>query len=100
MPPPNDLSKKKNPSSGSTVGTVTKAFGAILREWRAERGTKMSVAASELGVSTATWGHWEEDRRFPNLDNLLLLSKYTGIPVQHFLCPNRSRCPFHSVDSQ
>ncbi len=88
--------KNQNPSGCSNVEIVTKEFAALLRKWREMNEIKISVAASELGVSTATWGHWEEARRFPNLDNLLLLSKYTEIPVQHFLCPNRSRCPFNS----
>jgi transcriptional regulator with XRE-family HTH domain len=55
---------------------------------------KMEAVAAELGVATSTWGHWEEGRRFPTLENLALLARYTGIPIQHFLCPHKSRCPF------
>jgi DNA-binding transcriptional regulator YiaG len=66
----------------------------VIHEWRSYRGLKISVAARELGVSTATWGHWEEGRRTPTVSNLQLLSIYTKIPVQHFLCPHHKQCPF------
>jgi transcriptional regulator with XRE-family HTH domain len=66
----------------------------LLRQWRKENGVKETVAARELGVSTATWGHWEEGVRFPTADNLVALARYTNIPIQHFFCPNRDRCPF------
>ena len=70
-------------------------FAVLLRQWRKERGVKESVAAKELGVSTATWGHWETGARFPSAKNLLALSRYTKIPIEHFFCTNRHRCPFH-----
>jgi transcriptional regulator with XRE-family HTH domain len=69
-------------------------LAVLLRQWRAEHGVKEAGAAKELGVSTATWGHWEEGTRFPTANNLVALSEYTRIPIQHFFCPNRSRCPF------
>jgi len=73
----------------------SEGFAAILRQWRLERGLKESVAAKELGVATATWGHWETGTRFPSARNLLALSRHTKIPIEHFFCTNRHRCPFH-----
>jgi transcriptional regulator with XRE-family HTH domain len=73
-----------------------KNLSDLLREWRKANGVKETAAAEELGVGAATWGHWEEGVRFPSLKNLLALSRYTKIPVQHFFCPNRHRCPFRS----
>ena len=71
-----------------------KNLSDLLREWRKENGVKETAAAEELGVGTATWGHWEEGVRFPSLKNLVALSRYTNIPIQHFFCPDRHRCPF------
>ena len=73
-----------------------KNFPGLLRMWRKERGLKMEEVAMEIGVSKATWGHWEGGRRFPQAENLLALSQYTKIPIQHFFCPNRNRCPFRN----
>ena len=73
-------------------------FAAILSQWRKERGIKESMAAQELGVGTATWGRWEEGTRFPSAKHPLALSLYTMIPIQHFFCPNRHRCPFLKAD--
>lgn len=69
-------------------------FRETLAEWRHARQLKIATAARMLGVGTATWGHWEEGRRFPSIDNMILLARFTGIPLRHFLCPNRKRCPF------
>jgi transcriptional regulator with XRE-family HTH domain len=71
-----------------------RSLSNMLRQWRKEHGIKEAVAAKELGVSVATWGHWEEGTRFPTSENLVALSEYTEIPIQHFFCPNRNRCPF------
>lgn len=73
---------------------ILRNFSEVLREWRKEHGVKRDVAAKELGVSAATWGHWEAKARFPSLENLVALSRYTKIPVQHFFCPYKDRCPF------
>lgn len=63
-----------------------KALSHQLRKWRLENGIKQEVAANELGVSAATWGHWEVGIRFPSPENLLALSQYTRIPIQEFFC--------------
>ncbi|MCX6971227.1 MAG: helix-turn-helix transcriptional regulator [Verrucomicrobia bacterium] len=78
----------------STMDETLKNLSDLLRKWRKEHGIKETAAAEELGVGAATWGHWEEGVRLPTLKNLVALSRYTGIPLQHFFCPNRHRCPF------
>jgi transcriptional regulator with XRE-family HTH domain len=69
-------------------------FGLRLREWRESNGLKISAVAAELGVATSSWGHWETGHSLPSGANLILLTIYTGIPLQHFVCPNSHRCPF------
>lgn len=66
----------------------------ILSAWRKRRGITMETAAVELGVSAATWGHWENARRFPNARNLSLLSDYTGLSIRELLCGHYAACPF------
>ncbi|MFA7345336.1 MAG: helix-turn-helix transcriptional regulator [Terrimicrobiaceae bacterium] len=68
--------------------------GGKLRQWRKSKAKKITEAAGEMGVATASWGHWETGHCLPSVANLLLLAQYTGIPLQHFLCPNSDRCPF------
>ena len=83
---------KKIPRSDG-INCLGQHLACVIHDWRMAHGLKISVAARELGVSTATWGHWEETRRMPSLANLQLLALYTGIPIQHFLCPNHKQCP-------
>ena len=69
-------------------------FAAGLQRWREARKRKISDVATEFGVAASTWGHWETGHRFPSGENLALITEYTGIPLQHFICPNSDRCPF------
>ena len=83
---------------GKPMDETLKNLSELLRQWRKDHGVKETAAAEELGVGAATWGHWEEGVRLPTLKNLIALSRYTGIPIQHFFCPNRHRCPFRDED--
>jgi transcriptional regulator with XRE-family HTH domain len=75
-------------------------FAEVLREWRVTQRRKIADAAAEIGVSVATWGHWERGMRFPSAQNLVKLSSKTGIEIQHFFCPNAARCPFATQDPE
>ena len=78
---------------------VLRHFSDVLRQWRKEHGLKQSAAAKELGVSASTWGHWEARARFPSLENLVALSRYTKIPIQHFFLSYKDLCPI-TVDNK
>jgi transcriptional regulator with XRE-family HTH domain len=67
-----------------------------LKEWRLQRGIKVSCAAANLGVATSTWNHWESGRRFPSGLLLLQLIAYTGISLKQLICENAHICPFCS----
>lgn len=58
-----------------------------LRQWRRERKLKISTAASELGVSVSTWGHWETGAHFPTPARLADLETYTGLCLIELVCP-------------
>jgi len=58
-----------------------------LRAWRRKNDIPIKRAAAELGVSGATWDHWEKCRRFPTMDDLNLLAQYLCLPPCMLLCP-------------
>jgi len=65
---------------------LTDVLARTLRNWRKRNGLKIKAAADELGVSPATWGHWETGARFPAAKHLSLLSLYLGIPTCQLIC--------------
>lgn len=71
---------------------ASKNLARTLLTWREQNAMKMEVAARELGVSTATWGHWEAGRRFPGLNHLSCLSQYLDVPVCRLICCNVFKC--------
>jgi len=58
-----------------------------LRYWREQNDIPIKCAAADLGVSPATWDHWEKCRRFPSMDDLDLLARYLGLPPCLMFCP-------------
>ncbi len=70
------------------------ALTEVLLRWRMHNQMNIAGAALGLGVSRATWGHWESGLRYPSPSNLHLLSLYTGLPPVAFLCPQWPNCPF------
>jgi transcriptional regulator with XRE-family HTH domain len=71
---------------------VSKNLAKTLQLWREKKRKKMEAAAKELGVATATWGHWEAGRRFPGLHHLSCLSQYIGVPVCRLICCKSELC--------
>ncbi len=69
------------------------ALGARLKHWRQQKDLKISGVAAALGVSTATWGHWETGARLPSGDLLLALEALTGQPLHVLFCPYLNDCP-------
>ena len=69
------------------------ALGVRLKDWRHRKGQKISDVAVQLGVSTATWGHWETGEHLPSGDLLLALEQLTGMPLHVLFCPHMDVCP-------
>ena len=67
-------------------------IGRFLKLWRMNQGVKLETVAAELGVSVATWDHWETGRRRPNLDNLIAVAGYLRMPPQCLLCERTGMC--------
>ena len=75
----------------STVSKILPSAGVLLakrlRSWREQHDIPIKRAAYELGVSFATWDHWEKGRRFPTMDDLDLLAQYLRLPPCLLFCP-------------
>jgi DNA-binding XRE family transcriptional regulator len=48
-----------------------------LAVWRERAGITQTAAAAKLGVSTATWCDWENDKKIPRVDMALRLERMT-----------------------
>jgi len=92
-PAPASSGSRFNPDPDGYSSCLS-CFSGNLRKWRAARGRKIADVASEFGVATSTWGHWENGGCLPTGENLCLLAEFTRIPIQHLICPNSRRCPF------
>jgi transcriptional regulator with XRE-family HTH domain len=80
-------SKAKGKCDSNHPFSEATALAHMLRAWRRQQQKKISAVASDLGVSTAAWAHWETGARFPGGKKLLQLSAYTGIPLPELICP-------------
>lgn len=73
-------------------------FGARLKWWRGNQELSIEAAALMLGVSTATWGHWETGHTFPSGMMLLNVSHLTGLPLHLLFCPHYETCRAQTPD--
>ena len=58
-------------------------FSDRLKELREEKGLTQAQLAKETGLSRAGIGHWELDKRVPNLDAVIVLAKYFGVTLDY-----------------
>jgi transcriptional regulator with XRE-family HTH domain len=65
-----------------------------LKRWRMGQDLNIANAAEKLGVSTATWGHWETGEHLPSGDLLLAIEDLTHIPLHVLFCPHFDDCPY------
>ena len=74
------------------IGTM---LARRLRCWREQKDIPIKRAAADLGVSPATWDHWEKCRRFPSMDDLDLLAQYLDLSPCLMFCPElRDKCGY------
>ena len=69
------------------------ALGLRLKDWRKRGELSIASAADALGVSTATWGHWETGEHIPSGDLLLAIEDLTGMSLHVLFCPHLDSCP-------
>ena len=54
-------------------------FKERIRELRDDKGLKQLQVATALRISPATYANWEQGRREPSIDNLVLLCNFFNV---------------------
>lgn len=80
-------SKRSSRTASQPVNPLVTAFALRLKEWRQAKGLTLKIMATKTGLSTAIICEWEHAHRFPSVDHLWAVSKYTGIPAWELLRP-------------
>jgi len=75
------------------------ALGMRLKHWRVSQNLNIALAANQLGVSTATWGHWETGEHLPAGGMLLSIQSLTRMPLHVLFCPHLDNCPRAKTDT-
>jgi transcriptional regulator with XRE-family HTH domain len=80
---------KNSPGVGSryVANPLVVAFATRLKEWRQGKGLTLKIMSADTGLSMAIVCEWEHGHRFPSVDHLLAVSKYTGIPAHDLIRP-------------
>ncbi len=58
-------------------------FSERLKELRLENGLTQIQLADEVGLSDAAIGLWENNKRVPNLDAVIVLAKYFKVSLDY-----------------
>ena len=58
-------------------------FAERLKELRVEDGLTQNQLAKEVGLSDAAIGLWENNKRVPNLDAVIILAKYFNVSLDY-----------------
>jgi len=69
------------PREKSDIGPIRKRVAGNIKRFRTEGGWSAEECAEWIGVSAATWYHWENGRRSPDLDKLDDVANTLGISV-------------------
>ncbi len=67
----------------------------MLRSVRQSCGLSQAAVAKGLCVHRATYSYYEEGKRTPSIEILIILAKIFDIPAEAFLCPEK----FQSVQA-
>ncbi|MCL2570190.1 MAG: helix-turn-helix domain-containing protein [Firmicutes bacterium] len=60
-------------------------FKERLKELRAEKELKQSQMAQVLKIREATYSNWEQGRREPNIDAILMLASFFNVTAGQLL---------------
>ena len=60
-------------------------LGSQIRRYRSERGMSQDDLAGRIFVSRQTISNWENDRTYPDVQNLLLLSNLFGVSLDQLV---------------
>lgn len=90
--------QKRSVGSQGTGGVraenpIVGAFAVQVKEWRQKKGITLKTMAAAMDVGLSIICEWEHGHRFPSVDNLWALSKYTGIPACELIRPVKGGAP-------
>ena len=60
-------------------------FGAYLSELRKTKGKTQKKFAEEVHMSESTIAHYEQGRRTPDIETLIILADYFGVNIEYLL---------------
>jgi len=60
-------------------------FKVRLRELRSDEKLKQSEVAEKLKIPEATYSNWEQGRREPSIDGLIMLANFFGVTVGYLV---------------
>lgn len=58
-------------------------FPERLRELRKDANLSQDKLASEIGLTHTAIGLWEQGKRVPNLDAVILIAQYFGVSIDY-----------------
>ena len=66
-------------------------YGKHLKELREAKKLSQDQAAQELNVSRQAISKWENDKTFPDIDNLIRLSRLYGVTLDELVGVEREK---------
>lgn len=69
---------------------INKEIGIRIAEARKNKGLTTTALSKITGFSTGRISHWENGRRLPNIDSVLVLQKILDVPADYLLCVEKS----------
>ena len=70
---------------GNKQGGIALLLGGKLKSSRVKKGYSQNDVAEELHISRQSISKWENDISYPDLDNLVKLSTYYQVSIDHLL---------------
>lgn len=68
------------------MNEINKEIGLRIAESRKKKGMTAIELSQKTGFSSARISHWEQGRRLPNLESILILQEMLEVPAAYLLC--------------
>ncbi|MBI2785433.1 MAG: LexA family transcriptional regulator [Legionella longbeachae] len=68
------------------MSEINKEIGLRIAESRKKKGMTAIELSKITGFSSARISHWEQGRRLPNLESILVLEEALNVPAAYLLC--------------
>lgn len=68
------------------MSEINKEIGLRISDSRKKRGLTATELSKKTGFSSARISHWEQGRRLPNLESILVLQEILEVPAAYLLC--------------